>query len=85
MQCCNSMACSSHGHRGQDCRKTMPSMHALFVQPPSAQGTSISHVAIALVPASNEPDGVDSSVRVIAAHEHAPPILNASVPLPLRI
>jgi hypothetical protein len=26
MQCCKSMLCSSHGHHGQDCCKTMPTM-----------------------------------------------------------
>jgi thiol-disulfide isomerase/thioredoxin len=31
MQCCNFMPCSSQGHRGQDCCKTMPAMHAPFV------------------------------------------------------
>src|ERR1700758_3303990 len=38
MQCCNSMPCSSQGHHGQDCCKTMPAMHAPFVQPSFVRG-----------------------------------------------
>jgi hypothetical protein len=84
-RCCDSMPCASQGHHGQDCCETMPSMHAPFVQPSSGQGVSFSTVVIAVLPASDEPNGMDSSVRVIAARGHAPPILYAPVPLPLRI
>ena len=30
MQCCNSMRCPSHDHHGQDCCKTMPTMHSVL-------------------------------------------------------
>ena len=85
MQCCKSMSCSSHGHRAQDCCKTMPSMHAPFVQPSSGHGVSPSHVVFAVLPGTEKGHAVDSSNGVIAAHCHAPPILYAPPPLPLRI
>ncbi len=85
MQCCKSMPCSSHGRTAQDCCKTMPTMHAPFVQPSSVHGTSFSPVIFAVIPASGEFHGLDSSARTIAAHCHAPPILYSAAPLPLRI
>ena len=84
MQCCNSMACSSHGHHAEDCCKTMPSMRAPFVQPPAAHA-SISYLVYAVLPANGKSHALDSSNRVIAAHCHAPPSLYAPAPLPLRI
>src|SRR5438034_6484185 len=54
MQCCKSMSCSSHGHRAQDCCKTMPSMHAPFVQPSSGHGVSPSHVVFAVLPGTEK-------------------------------
>jgi hypothetical protein len=85
MQCCNSMPCSSHRHQGQDCCKTMPAMHAPFVQPSSVHGVSYSPVVSAVLPVSGEPQGFDLSDRMVAAHCHAPPVLYAPAPLPLRI
>ena len=35
VECCQSMGCSSQGHTSEDCCKTMPAMHAPFVQPSS--------------------------------------------------
>ena len=83
-QCCDSMACSSHGHHAEDCCKTMPSMRAPFVQPPAAHA-SISYLVFAVLPANGKSHALDSSNRVIAAHCHAPPSLYAPAPLPLRI
>jgi hypothetical protein len=85
MQCCNSMPCSSHGHHGQDCCKTMPAMHAPFVQPSSVRGVSYSPVVFAVLPETSESLALGSSNRVIAAHCHAPPIRSAPAPIPLRI
>jgi len=91
MQCCKSMRCSSHRHHGMgqqdmDCCKTMPSTHALFVQPSSVQGLSFSAIVFAVMTASGEPSGLDSSSSCrIAARCHAPPILYVSGPLHLRI
>jgi hypothetical protein len=85
MQCCDSMSCSSHGHHAQDCCKTMPSMHAPFVQPSSAHGVSTAPLVFAVLPAIDNSLALDFSDRVIAAHCHAPPIGYAPAPLPLRI
>ena len=85
MQCCNSMPCSSQGHNGQDCCKTMPSMHAPFVQLTTAHaGFSID--VLAVLPAASESMDLNSSARSVTSHWHAPPLLHSSPPpLPLRI
>ena len=85
MQCCNSMPCSSHGHHGQDCCKTMPAMHAPFVQPSSAHRGAYSPLVLAVLPAPGESQSLRSADRLIATHCHAPPILSRPAPLPLRI
>jgi hypothetical protein len=85
MQCCNSMPCSSHGHHAQDCCKTMPAMHAPFVQPSSAHAVSYSPLVFAVLPAARESQGFHLSARVVDATSHAPPILSAPAPLPLRV
>ncbi len=85
MQCCNSMSCSSHGHHAQDCCKTMPAIHAPFVQPSTVHGVSYSPLAFAVLPATSESIALGSYNRVIAAYCHAPPIRYTLVPLPLRI
>lgn len=85
MHCCNSMPCSPHGHRGQDCCKTMPTMRAPFVQPANVHGVSYSPVVFAVLPVAGESLALVSSNRVVAVHCHAPPILYAPAPLPLRI
>jgi hypothetical protein len=63
----------------------MPAMRAPFAQPPSVHGVSYSLLVFAVLPATGKSHGPDSSDRVIAAHCHAPPILHAPAPLPLRI
>jgi hypothetical protein len=85
MQCCNSMRCSSHGHHGQECCKTMPAMHAAFGQPSSVQGISFSPVALGLVRAFNESNGIEPFARMIAEYSHAPPASCSPTVLPLRI
>jgi hypothetical protein len=85
MQCCNSMPCSSHGHQGQDCCKTMPTMHAPFVQAASLHGAAFSPVMFAVLPASGEAINLDSTARSITAHCHAPPGFDLPSPQPLRI
>src|SRR5713226_5380622 len=86
MQCCNSMPCSSHGHQhSQECCKTMPSMHAPFVQPASAHGPSFTPVFVAVLPGFNASQAIDSPSKVLTAHCHAPPIPQAAPPSPLRI
>jgi len=67
MQCCNSMPCSSGGHHGQDCCKTMPAMHAPFVQPSSVHGVSYSSLVFELLPATSDSIALGASNRMIAA------------------
>jgi hypothetical protein len=85
MQCCNSMPCSSQGHHGQDCCKTMPAMHAPFIQPSFVHGIQYSPVVVAALNTSDESQCVDSTGSTVAEHSHAPPIGNSPAPLPLRI
>jgi len=85
MQCCNSMRCPSHGHHGQDCCKSMPSIHAVLGQPSSAQGVSFSPLALGMVRAVDQSEICASSCRAIAEEAHAPPFLDPPAPLPLRI
>src|ERR1700687_411272 len=86
MQCCNTMSCSSHGHEhSQECCKTMPSMHAPFVQPASAHAPSFSPVFVAALPGFNGSQVLDSPSKVLTAHCHAPPVPVAAAPSPLRI
>jgi len=86
MQCCDTMPCSSHGHEhSQECCKMMPSMHAPFVQPASAQGPSLTPVFVAVLPAFNASQGLNSSAGVLTAHCHAPPISQIAASSPLRI
>lgn len=85
MQCCKSMGCASHSRHGQDCCQTMRTMHAAFGQPSSVQGVSFSPVLLGLVPAFDASGRMESAVRWIAEHSHAPPISCSPVILPLRI
>ena len=86
MQCCNSMQCPSHHHhRGQECCKTMPAMHAALGQPSPAQGVSFSPVTFGVVRAFNESRSTEHSARIILEHSHAPPSSCAPATLPLRI
>lgn len=85
MKCCDSMPCSSQGEHGQDCCSTMPSAHASFVQPSSVAHVSFVPVVFALLQASIDSSGRDSSDRVIAAFAHDPPISLLSASVSLRI
>jgi hypothetical protein len=85
MQCCNSMPCSPHGHQGQDCCTTMPSMHAPFVK--SASVHSVEPVVHQLAVVASGQDFVNSYSLVgrVAVHSHAPPENRAFDLTPLRI
>ena len=85
MECCQSMACSSHGQDSQDCCKTMPTMHSPFVRASSANVTYSSNFLFAMIPAAGELPGIEWSERVVTAHSHAPPISPSTVVRPLRI
>jgi hypothetical protein len=85
MQCCNSMPCSPHGHQGQDCCKTMPSMHAPFVKSSSVHRFKPLVFQSALPASGQDFVNSDSSLGHIAVHPHAPPGNHAFDLTPLRI
>jgi hypothetical protein len=84
MECCNSMPCSTQGHHGQDCCKTMPSMYSPFVQASTVHAV-FSVDVVAVLPASIDSLDPVSSARIVASHWHAPPGLLLPSRLPLRI
>jgi hypothetical protein len=85
MQCCQSMPCSSEAHHDQDCCKTMPTMHASFVQPASAHGARFSLDLLAVLPAQLESSAPALPIGSVAALCHAPPIFHILSLTPLRI
>jgi hypothetical protein len=85
MQCCNSMPCSPHGHQGQDCCKTMPSMHAPFVKSSSIHSVEpLGFQSAVLVPAQDFVNS-NSFIGRVAVYSHAPPGNHALDLTPLRI
>ena len=85
MQCCKSMRCSSHGHHGEECYRTMPAARAVPGLPLSVQGISFSPVLLGMVAAFDPSEVLEISARLIAAHSHAPPTFSFPPALPLRI
>lgn len=85
MQCCNSMPCSSRGQDGQDCCKTMPSMHAPYVQTSSVRGPSFSRILFASMPPSVESLDLPHATNIVAAEFHSPPIPGPLGQSPLRV
>src|SRR5215467_9246733 len=84
MQCCGSMPCSPQGHQGQDCCKTMPSMHAPFVQPSTVEQVSLPVVVVALPAPGHLPPAITGE-RIPAPVSHPPPIFSLPDLSPLRI
>jgi len=85
MQCCNSMPCSPHGHQGQDCCKTMRSMHAPFVKSSSVHSVKPLVSQLAILVSGQDFVNSDSFMGQIAVHSHAPPGNHAFDLTPLRI
>lgn len=84
-QCCSSMPCAPQGHNGQDCCKSMPSMHAPVVQPSSIQSTTHALAAIATLTASGAAAPPLSEIEAFSTSWPAPPLISPSAFLPLRI
>jgi hypothetical protein len=64
----------------------MPSLQVSFAQPPASHSVSVSLVIFAVVPVVSTSQGLDFATHVVlAADSHAPPILHAAAPSPLRI
>lgn len=89
MKCCGAMPCSSHRHQNmQDCCKTMPEIHAPYVQPQaSAQNFSLTAAHVFLAPLASSPARVSLAFTdgIISAQWHAPPISSITALSPLRI
>jgi hypothetical protein len=85
MQCCNSMPCSPHGHQGQDCCTTMPSMHAPFVKSASVHSVKPLGFQLAVLASGQDFVNSDSFIGRVAIHSHAPPDNHAFDLTPLRI
>jgi hypothetical protein len=85
MQCCASMPCAPHGHDGQDCCKSMPSMHAPFVQSAAVHGHLRTRTVAAVLTAFDDlnptlAEGVTTGMR-----SHGPPQISPNTLSPLRI
>jgi hypothetical protein len=85
MDCCNSMPCSSQGHHGEDCCKSMAAMHAPMGQPSPVQGTSFSPVALEAISTFEIQTLANFSGARRVWNSHAPPISDPPASLILRI
>ena len=85
MQCCQSMPCTPHHGNSEDCCKTMPSMHAPFVQPAATPAVSAVHIVLGILPAHYSITNIDFSANRLAANSHAPPAGSSPPIQPLRI
>ena len=85
MQCCHSMQCSSHGHHGMDCCKTMPSARAALGQPSSAPIVSSSPSVVGILEILSYSPYLLTSEAASMPHSHAPPGSFSPPLLPLRI
>ena len=85
MRCCGAMHCSSHGHHGQDCCRTMGAQHYPFVEASSAFSIFSSHVAIAAVTGALEAPRMDAPAFHVAVRCHAPPVSRVLASPPIRI
>jgi hypothetical protein len=85
MQCCGSMPCPPHHGNSEDCCKTMPSMHAPFLQPAAGPAVSAVHLVLEILPAQRSISNTDFSAKHVNANSHAPPAGSSPPILPLRI
>ena len=85
IQCCQSMPCSSHGHTGEDCCKTMPGMHAPFVQPSAASKIAPRDLQLAVIATAPQIVCPESLGRHDSTTDHSPPANKAPDLTPLRI
>jgi len=85
MHCCGSMPCPPHHGNSEDCCKTMPSMHAPFVQSAAGPAVSAVHLVLGILPAQYSISNTDFSAEHVTANSHAPPAASSPSILPLRI
>jgi len=84
MQCCASMPCSPHGHDGQDCCKSMPSMHAPFLQS-AMHGPSQARAMVAVLTTFDGLNITLAEAVTWAMHSHGPPQIGPATLSPLKI
>ena len=87
MECCKSMGCHYHKHRGQnsqDCCKTTPQMRGAATQPVTPRRITSPPIMLAVVSADNNFKLMESYDHVIAPHSHDPPLDAVSI-VPLRL
>lgn len=85
MQCCGSMPCAPQGHNGQDCCKSMPSMHGPFVQPSSVHSATHPLAVVATLAASDAVLPALAVSETFSTSSHAPPFISPPTFSPLRI
>ena len=85
MQCCSSMPCSSHSHAGEDCCKSMPTVHAAFVQPSGAPTIAMPALQPLALGTTAHAIHLHSFGMRILENGHTPPEINVSDLTPLRI
>ena len=85
MQCCGSMPCAPQGRVGQDCCKSMPSMHVPFVQPSSVHKATHPLAAVATLAVSGAANPALSEIGAFSTSSHPPPLISPSAFSPLRI
>jgi hypothetical protein len=85
MQCCASMPCAPHGHDGQDCCKSMPSMHAPYMQSAAVHGPSHARTVVAVSTVFDDLNSTLAEVVTPGMHSHGPPQISPTTLSPLRI
>jgi hypothetical protein len=85
MQCCASMPCAPHGKDGQDCCKSMPSMHGPFVQSTVVHSPLHARMVVAVLTAFDHLNSTLAEAVTPGMHAHGPPQISPPTPSPLRI
>lgn len=89
MQCCSTMHCHRHGHRGshlsQDCCNTTSQIQAALGQPSSKQGVSFCPVALGVAQRSSDAQIMERCASTMVVHSHDPPSSYPTLVTSLRI
>jgi len=85
MQCCASMPCAPHGHDGQNCCKSMPSMHAPFVQSAVVHSSLDVRAVVGVFTVFDNLNSTLAEAVTAGTHSLGPPQISPSTLSPLRI
>jgi hypothetical protein len=85
MQCCSSMPCAPHGHDGQDCCKSMPSMHAPFMQSATVHSSSQARTVAAVLTSLDDLNSTLAKAVTTRVPSHGPPQIGPITLSALRI